>query len=452
MLDIKLLRENPQIVRKSQKERGMSEKEVDVVINLDKQWRSLKEEVDKLRAKRNSVSKEINEAKKSGKNADNLMKEAKEIPQKLADKEKEMNELKEKRDNILKEIPNIIDKSVPIGDASKNKVLKKYGKIEKLKFKPKDHADILEALGLLDTKKASEVAGSRFYYLKGDLARLNFAIISFALDYLKGKGFTLIQPPYMLRKDVLAGAIPLAAFEEMIYKIEGEDLYLIGTAEHAINAYHMNEVLNPNILPLRYAGISPCFRKEAGSHGKDTKGIFRIHQFEKIEQFIFCKPEDSWKEFDLILNNTVELFKAMEIPFRTVCLASEDTGRVPIKTIDIEGWFPSQEAYRELGSCSNCTDYQARRSNIKYQKGNEFDYINTLNNTAIATERAMVCIVDNHQQADGSIKIPKALWPYTGFKEIKSKSKENKSGKKESAKEEKSERPKTKKTEKKVKK
>jgi seryl-tRNA synthetase len=419
MIDIKLIREKPEIIRQSQKRRACSIEDVDKVIDLDKQWRSLKEEVDSLRAKRNSISQEINNAKKSGKSPDSLLKEAKEIPIKLEQKEKQMNELKEKRDSLLKDLPNIIDKTVPTGDVTKNKVLKIYGKPKKSKFKHKDHADILEPLNLIDTKKASEVAGSRFYYLKGDLVKLNQAIINFSLDFLRKKRFTLIQPPYMLRKESLSGAVPLAAFEEMIYKIDGEDLYLIGTAEHAINAYHSNEVLNPNQLPIRYAGISPCFRKEAGSHGKDTKGIFRIHQFEKIEQFVFCKPENSWKEFDLILNNAIELFKAMEIPFRTVCLASGDTGRVSTKTIDLEGYFPSQAQYRELGSCTNCLDYQARRSSIKFQDKEEFKFVHTLNNTAIATERMISCLVDNHQQADGSIKIPKALWKYTGFKEIK---------------------------------
>jgi len=432
MLDIKLIRENPSIVKESQKKRGLDEKEIDKVLEQDKKWRDKKEEVDKLRAKRNSISKEISEAKKAGKNADSLFKEAKEIPVLLEKEEKEMQHLKEKRDSILKEIPNIVDKSVPVGDVSKNKVVLEHGKAKKHSFEAKDHADILEALNLLDTKKASEVAGSRFYYLKGDIVKLNFAIINFALDFLKKKGFTLIQPPYMLRKSALEGALNLGAFEEMIYKIEGEDLYLIGTAEHAINAYHSNEVLNPNLLPLKYAGISPCFRKEAGSHGKDTKGIFRIHQFEKIEQFIFCKPKDSWKEFEFILKNSEEMLKELEIPFRFVILSSQDLGRVPTKTVDFECWFPTQGGYRELGSCSNCLDYQARRSNIKYQKGDQFEFVHTLNNTAIATERMIACLVDNHQQKDGSIKIPKALWKYTGFKEIKAKKveKERKKGKK----------------------
>lgn len=422
MLDIKLVRENKALVKESQDRRGLTPDALDKVVHSDRKWRELKEEVDNLRSKRNKISQEINTAKKEGKKIDTLLKEAKEIPNLLEEKEKSMNELKEQRDLILKGIPNIVDKSVPTGDAAHNEVVNVFGKPKRAKFTSKDHADVLEALDLLDTKKASEVAGSRFYYLKGDLVKLNHAIIAFALDFLGKKKFILIQPPYMLRKEALEGALPLAAFEEMIYKIEGEDLYLVGTAEHAINAYHMNETLNPNKLPLRYAGISPCFRKEAGSHGKDTKGIFRIHQFEKIEQFIFCKPEESWEEFDLILKNSEEMLKKLEIPFRFVVLASRDMGRVPTKTIDFEGWFPSQKAYRELGSCSNCLDYQARRSGIKYQSGEELKFVHTLNNTAIATERMLACLVDNHQQKDGSVKVPKALWKYTGFKEIKSKS------------------------------
>jgi seryl-tRNA synthetase len=433
MLDIRLFRENPEIIKHSQKNRGFPVEDVEKVINYDKEWRELKEEVDNLRAKRNKISEEINKIKKAGKNAEHLIKEAKEIPELLSHKEAKMNHLKEQRDLLLREIPNIPDKSVPVGDASKNKVLKIYGKPKKTKFKPQDHADILERLSLLDTKKASEVAGSRFYYLKGDLVKLNFAIINYALDFLKKRGFTLMQTPYMLQRKVLEGALPFGAFGETIYKIEGEDLYLIGTAEHALNAYYMNEAIDSNKLPVRFAGVSPCFRKEAGSHGKDTKGIFRVHQFEKIEQFIFCKPEDVWKEFDLILSNSIELFKGLEIPFRTVVLSTGDMGRVPAKTIDIEGWFPSQNAYRELGSCSNCTDYQARRSNVKYRTGEEAKFVATLNNTAIATERMMSCLVDNFQQADGSIKIPKVLWKYTGFREIKSENKA-KQGRKKSKK------------------
>ncbi len=424
MIDIKLIREKPEIVKESQKKRGLLVENISKVIESDIKWRALKESVDSLRNKRNIISQKINEAKKAGKKAPDLIREAQEIPKLLEEKEKQMNELKEKRDLILKEIPNILDKSVPTGGPEKNKVLKVYGKIPKFKFKIKDHSDLLEALDLLDTKKASEVSGSRFYYLKGDLVKLNYAIINFALDFFKKNGFTLIQPPFMLRKKALEGALPLSNFQDMIYKIESEDLYLIGTAEHAINAYYMNEIIPNSRLPLKFAGISSCFRKEAGSHGKDTKGIFRIHQFEKIEQFSFSRPEDSKKEFDILLKNSEEILKKLEIPFRFVILSSQETGRVASKTIDFEGWFPSQNAYRELGSCSNCLDFQARRSNIKYQDKSDLKFVHTLNNTAIPTQRMMVCLIENNQQPDGSIKIPKVLWPYTSFKEIKAKNKQ----------------------------
>ncbi len=412
MIDIRLIRENPELIKESQKKRGFQTTEVDQILEFDKKWRELKEEVDTLRSKRNKLSENINKNKKEGKKIDHLLKEAKEIPQLLEDKEKLMFELKDQRDLVLKNIPNIVDKSVPVGDASKNKVIKVFGKPTKHKFKALDHADLLESLDLIDTKKAAEVAGSRFYYLKGEIARLNLAIITFALDFLAKKKFTLMQPPFMLRREALSGAVPLAAFEEMIYKIEGEDLYLIGTAEHALNAYYMNEVIPQNLLPLRFAGFSTCFRKEAGSHGKDTKGIFRVHQFEKIEQFVFSKPEDSSKEFDLILKNSEEILKLLKIPFRFVLLSSQDMGRVPTKTIDFECWFPSQQEYRELGSCSNCLDYQSRRSNIKYQDKNDMKLVHTLNNTAIATERMIACIIDNYQQKDGSIKMPSVLVKY----------------------------------------
>jgi len=312
---------------------------------------------------------------------------------------------------------------VPVGDASKNKVLEEFGKPEKFSFPARGHEEILLDLDMLNMNKAAEVAGARFYYLKRDIVKLNQALINFALDFLEKKGFILMQPPYMLKKETLNTAVPFAAFAESIYKIEGEDLYLIGTAEHALNSYYFNEIIPAKELPVRFAGVSPCFRKEAGSHGKDTKGIFRIHQFEKIEQFVFCKPEDSWKEFDMILNNTKEMFKKLEIPFRTVVLASGDTGRVPTKTIDFEGWFPSQDAYRELASCSNCLDYQARRGNVRYDEGGKLNFVNTLNNTAIATERMIACLVENFQQKDGSIKIPRVLQPYMGERKIIGKKK-----------------------------
>jgi len=421
MLDITLLRENPEEVKKSLKKRLIPESIVDNFLEIDKKWRELKKEVDNLRARRNKISQEINLAKKSGEGVEKLIKEAKQIPVKLKEKEEQLEKIEEERLELWKNIPNIINEDVPAGGEDKNKVIKKYG-VAKKRLK-EGHAELLEDSGLIDTEKASEVAGSRFYYLKNELVKLNLAIINFALDFLSKKGFQLIQPPYMLKKEVLEGAITLDTFKDAIYKIEDENLYLIGTAEHAINAYKSGEILKEKELPLRFAGISPCFRKEAGAHGKDTKGIFRVHQFEKVEQFVFSTPEQSWKEFDLILNNSIEIFKKLGMPFRVVLLAAGDTGKTSTKTIDLEGYFPSQGRYRELASCSNCLDYQARRSNIRFQQGSELKFVHTLNNTAIATERMITCLVENNIQKDGSIKIPSCLWKYTGFKVIKARNK-----------------------------
>ncbi|MFA5176346.1 MAG: serine--tRNA ligase [Candidatus Nanoarchaeia archaeon] len=418
MLDVKLIRENPSLVKDSLKKRGMDVNQIDEFLEIDVNWKRIKQETEELRAERNKTSIKINEAKKQGKSIEDLIKKTREIPLQIQEKEKELNILEARREEILENLPNIIDKSVPVGDATKNKVINVFGKPKKFKFPVKGHEELLLNLDCLNMEKAAKVAGARFYYLKRDLVKLNFAIMNFALDFLNKKGFILMQPPYMLNKNSLKGALPLAAFEETIYKIQDEDLYLIGTAEHALNAYNFDEVINASSLPMRFAGVSPCFRKEAGSHGKDTKGIFRVHQFEKIEQFIFCKPENAWKEFDLILNNSKELLKQLGIPFRFIVLASGDTGRVPTKTIDFEGWFPSQKAYRELGSCSNCLDYQARRSNIKYEDKGIRNFVYTLNNTAIATERMIACIVENNQEKDGSITIPKVLQKYMGIKKI----------------------------------
>lgn len=423
MLDISLIRENPNILKESLKRRGFDVNRVDEFLKIDYEWKTIKKQTEELRAERNKISISINEAKKQGKSIKDLIKKSKELPQKIQKKENELKELESKREAMLENFPNIVDKTVPTGDTTKNRVILKFGKLTKFKFPVKGHEELLLNLDSVDIAKAGKVAGARFYYLKRDIVKLNFAIINFALDFLKKKSFILIQPPYMLNRESLKGALPLAIFEEMIYKIENEDLYLIGTAEHALNAYYIDEVLRAKDLPIRFAGVSPCFRKEAGSHGKDTKGIFRTHHFEKIEQFVFCKPENSWKEFDLILNNSKEMLKKLKIPFRFVVLASQNLGRVPTKTIDFEGWFPSQNAYRELGSCSNCLDYQSRRTNTKYEDKGIRNYVHTLNNTAIATERMITCIVENYQKKDGTIKIPAVLVPYmNGINEINSPS------------------------------
>ena len=421
MLDINLIRENPDLIKESLKKRLLDEKAVDNLLDLDNEWRQIKKQVDDLRARRNRISQEINVAKKSKKDVDNLIKEAKLIPIKIQGKERELQRIEKERVNLWKNLPNIVDKSVPAGDESKNKTIKKYKK--PTKKQELGHAEILEQLELIDTKKAAEVSGARFYYLKNELVKLNQAIINFAIDFLYKKNFQLIQPPYMLNKNTLEGAITLDIFEDAVYKIENEDLYLIGTAEHALNALKSNEIIDNKSLPLRFAGFSTNFRKEAGSHGKDTKGIFRTHQFDKVEQFVFCRPEDSWKEFDLILKNSVELYKKLGIPFRIVVLAAGDMSKTATKTIDLEGWYPNQKKYRELGSCSNCLDFQARRSNTRFQDKDGIKFVYTLNNTAIATERMITCLAENNLQKNGSIKIPSCLHRYTGFKVIKPKKK-----------------------------
>jgi len=417
MLDIDLLRTNAKVIKESQKKRGLPTDPVDWVISLDEEWRTILQKVEKLKHQRNEASESINKMKKAGKPIDAEVKKVKKIAAEIGKLETNANELKVKRDDVLSNIPNILAKEVPAGKSeADNKVIKTAGKIPKIK-NPKYHQDV--AKDLIDTERAAKVTGARFYYLRGNLVRLGLALQAFAIDLLQKKSFIPMLPPYMLNRAALSGAVTLAAFEEMIYKIQDEDLYLIGTAEHALNAYHSNEVLNAEDLPLRYAGISPCFRKEAGAHGKDTKGIFRIHQFEKIEQFVFCKPEQAEKEFNLILANLEEIYRSLGIPYRLVILCGGETGRVPAKTIDLEAWFPAQNAYREIASCSNCTDFQARRSRIKYRLGGEMKHVYTLNNTAVAVQRTIACILENFQQADGSVKIPKALWKYTGFKEIR---------------------------------
>ncbi|MGC9058893.1 MAG: serine--tRNA ligase [Candidatus Aenigmatarchaeota archaeon] len=421
MLDINLIRKNPEIVRRDLEKRNDKEKIklLEEVIELDKKWREELNELNKLRKKRNELSVEIAKMKKEGKDVSELLKEAEKLPEKIKILEKAVEEKERRIREILMVLPNILHESVPIGkDENDNVVVKTWGKIPEFKFKPKDHQDLAIPLDLIDIERAAKVAGSRFYYLKNALVELNWALIKYGLDFIKNKGFKLFQPPYMLRREALEGAIAFQDFEDMIYKIEGENLYLIGTAEHALLAYHMNEILDGKDLPLLYAGISPCFRKEAGTHGKDTKGIFRVHQFEKVEQFVFCKPEESWDWHEKLLKNAEEFFQSLGIPYRVVNICSGDIGSVAAKKYDIEAWLPGQGKYREVVSCSNCTDYQARRANIRFREGNEIKFVHTLNSTLVATERAIIAIMENYQQEDGSILIPKVLQPYLNAEKI----------------------------------
>jgi len=424
MLDIKLVRESPEKVKESLRKRGLTERlaEVDRLLQLDAEWRRLQAETDQLRKKRNEVTSAIAEARKKRSDTSVLMKEAEAIPEKTKILETRIGEERAKIDQILLNLPNIIHDSVPFGeDEDDNVEVKKWGTVPKFAYKTLDHIDLGLKRGLIDIEKAGRVAGARFYYLKEDLVRLNHSLIRYGLDFVSRKGFQLYQPPYFLRRDIIAGAVALSDFEDMIYKVEGEDLYLIPTAEHSLLALHNDDIIDQPSLPLRYAGISPCFRKEAGAHGRDTKGIFRVHQFEKVEMFIFSTPDDSWKLHEELLQNVEEFFQSLKLPYRVVNVCTGDLGTVAAKKYDLEGWMPGQGKYRELASCSNCTSYQAVRSKVRYREKPSLPtkYAHTLNSTLVATERAIVAIMENNQTRDGMIEIPRVLQDYmNGQKEI----------------------------------
>lgn len=419
MLDIKLIREHPEIVRNDLKKRGDLEKlkMLDDLIEYDKQWRKLLTEVNELRHRRKVITAEIASLKKRGEDASRQMEEAKRIPRDIKKLEKQVEEYKEKVDRILLRLPNILHKSVPFGkDESENVVAKIVGKPPKFDFKPKSHVEIALNLGLIDFDRGAKVAGHGFYYLKGDLARLDYAIMNYTIDFLRKRGYTLIEPPFMMRKKPYLGVTDLESFRDQLYKLENEDLYLIATSEHPMAATFMDEVIDKDELPIKFVGVSPCFRKEVGAHGKYTKGLFRVHQFNKVEQFIFCLPEDSLKFHEELQKNSDDLYRGLGLHFRVVNVCTGDIGIIATKKYDIEVWM-ADGTYREAGSNSNCTDYQARRLNIRFRekKGQApAGFVHTLNNTALATSRTMIAILEQYQQKDGSVMIPEILRPLMG--------------------------------------
>jgi len=416
MLDPKIIREKPEIIREMLKNRAV-DFDLDGLVQCDKQRRELIIKTDELRKKRNEMSLEIAQKKKDGQDSAPLLEMMKDVSKKLEDIEATQNKVEFDYQKLSLTIPNLIHESVPIGkDETANKEIKKWGEPPKLDFKVQDHVDFSTSLELVDLERAAKVAGARFYFLKNDLVQLNHALIQYALDFLSKKKYNLIQPPYMINRNSMEGAIIAEDFENVIYKVEGEDLYLIGTSEHAIAAMHADEILDGTKLPIRYAGVSPCFRKEAGAHGKDQKGIFRVHQFEKIEQFVFSRPEDSWKEHELMLTIAEEFYKNLGIPYKVILLSSGDMGKISAKTYDIEAWMGGQNAYREIVSCSNCLDFQARRLKIRFRdKTNEqTQYLHTLNSTLVATTRTLVAIMENFQTKDGHINVPEVLQRYVG--------------------------------------
>jgi len=414
MLDPKILRENSDKIRKMLNDRNV-DFPLDELIKLDKERRELIIKTDELRKKKNEISLEIAKKKKMNQDATSLIEQMQQTSQTLSNLETVQTQTESSYTRLALTIPNLVDESVPIGkDDTSNKEVKKWGKVPQFDFKVKDHIDISQSLDLVDLERAAKVAGARFYYLKNDLVKLNQALIQYALDFLSEKNYTPIQTPYLINRSSMEGAIIAHDFEDVIYKIDGDDLYLIGTSEHAVASMHSNEILEGKILPFRYAGVSPCFRKEAGAHGRDQKGIFRVHQFEKVEQFIFARPEESWKEHEQMLSNVEEFYQKLEMPYRIMLLSSGDLGKISAKTYDLEAWMAGQNSYREIVSCSNCLDFQARRLKIRFRDktNDETQYVHTLNSTLVATTRTLVAIMENFQTKDGHISVPKVLQKY----------------------------------------
>ncbi len=423
MLDPKLLKENPQLVRDMLTKRNMTDFPFEELVMVDKRRRELIVETQELRQKKNVLAEAIALKKKAKHDASTELAQMKEVSSYLGDSEDELVKTEGRFKQLMMVIPNMLHESVPPGkDENDNIVVRQNGSIKKMNFSPKDHVDIATALDLIDLERAAKVAGARFYFLKNELVKMNQALVNFALDFLSDHGYTPVQPPYMIRQEPMSGAVIMGDFQDVIYKIEGEDLYMIGTSEHAIASMHMDEILDGKKLPIRYAGYSPCFRKEAGAHGKDMKGIFRVHQFEKVEQFVYCRPEDSWNEHEKMLTLSEEFFNKLGIPNRVMLLSSGDTGKISAKTYDIEAWMPGQNAYREIVSCSNCIDYQARRLGTRFRDKTNEDtrLVHTLNSTLVATERTMVAILENYQTSAGAVEVPEVLRGYMGgIKEIK---------------------------------
>lgn len=419
MLDIKFVRENPEIVKENMKKKFQENKlgMVDEVIALDAEFRNSKQEADDLRADRNKLSKQIGGLMAQGKKeeAEELKKKVTAESERLAELETKENELEEKIKQIMMTIPNIIDSSVPIGkDDSENVEVARYGEPAVPDFEVPYHIEIMEKLSGIDLESARKVAGNGFYYLMGDVARLHSAVISYARDFMINRGFTYCIPPYMIRSEVVTGVMSFAEMDAMMYKIEGEDLYLIGTSEHSMIGKFIDTILPEESLPHTLTSYSPCFRKEKGAHGIEERGVYRIHQFEKQEMIVVCKPEDSMMWYDKLWQNTVDFFRTLDIPVRTLECCSGDLADLKVKSVDVEAWSPRQQKYFEVGSCSNLGDAQARRLKIRVNGENSKYFAHTLNNTVVAPPRMLIAFLENNLNADGSVNIPVALQPYMG--------------------------------------
>ena len=431
MLDIKLIRETPDVVRANLERRQQPEKLelLDQVITADRRWRELTAKANQLRKRRNEVSQDIAQAMKAGKDASSQKSEASRIPEEIKLVESELDERQVFVKNGLMRLPNLLHETVPYGkDDKDNVVVKVWGEPPRFGFSPSSHAELSQNLGIADFERAAKVTGTGFYYLRNEMALLDYSVMRYAMDLLLSRGYSLIEPPYMIRRSFYEGVTDLADFENVMYKIDDAEnakdpLYLIATSEHAMGAMLKDEILNSDQLPIKMCGVSPCFRREIGSHGKYTRGIFRVHQFNKIEQFIFCLPEQSWALHEELQKNSEALYEGLGIHYRVVNVCTGDIGSIAAKKYDTEAWMADGE-YREVGSNSNCTDYQARRLNVRYRMKEgqvPVGFVHTLNNTAIATSRTMIMIMEQYQQEDGTIKVPKALQKYMGMEVIEGK-------------------------------
>lgn len=424
MLDIRFVRANPDAIREDLKKRNDMEKLawIDDLLVQDIRHRELIGQTNELRRRRNSISYDINRAKKAGEDASALIAEAAGLPGRIKENEAEMEEISRKIRYYLMRIPNILHESVPVGaDDTQNVEVKRYGTPRTFTFELKNHGQLAADNDWADFERATKTSGAGFYFLKGNLVLLDLALQRFSLDILMEKGYTPIIPPYMINRKSYEEVTDLDDFEKVMYKIEDDDAYLIATSEHPMAAMYQDEIFEEKDLPLRLAGLSPCFRREIGSHGLDTKGLFRVHQFHKVEQFVYCHPDDSWTIHEELRENAEEIFQKLEIPYRVVNICTGDIGTVAAKKYDIEAWMPRENEYREVVSCSNCTTYQAVRLNIRVRDKEDFEskqFVHTLNSTAIATSRAMRAILENNQQEDGSVVIPKVLRPYMNDKEF----------------------------------
>ena len=421
MLDMSMFREHAEVLRADHDKRDMPHENIDEVIRLDEEWRQARYDVDQLRKKRNQAARGIAEAKKSGDSAaaDAILEEVASLGQEIDTLSEKVDSCLAERDQIRMRVPNILHESVPVGeDDQKNTLHSLHGDKTDLGFEARNHNDLIEMNNWVDLARGAKVTGSRFYFLQGDLARLEMALQSYSANFLMERGYTLVQPPLMMNREAYEGVTDLGDFETVMYGIEPDKYYLIATSEHPLTAMRMDEIIEPAELPIKLVGVSSCFRREVGAHGLSDRGIWRVHQFTKIEQIVICKPDDSWEHHEELLTNAVELWDSLGLHYRVVNICTGDMGTVASKKYDLEAWLPGANAYKEVVSCSNCTDYQANRLRMRYRTAEGNSAVHTLNSTAVATSRALVAIMEQYQNEDGTVRVPDVLIPHMGGQSI----------------------------------